>query len=62
MNCSTCRFADIEILDDETITLTCHRYPPQLVAEQDHYDITQMWPQMLSSDWCGEYVSKEEQT
>lgn len=59
MTCSTCRFADPTIQDADLL-LTCHRYPPVIVAVNGGPDEAgQAWPNVDSTDWCGEHQVKD---
>lgn len=54
--CLHCTYA-VETMrsrDDPTRVLTCHRFPPPTAMTM--YPV---WPEVGSSDWCGEYRSKK---
>lgn len=57
--CGTCRWANPAVLDDQALTLQCHRYPPQIITGPDD-EVTQCWPQMDHQDWCAEHTPTED--
>lgn len=56
MKCPECRFSEVVILDDGP-NVECHRFPPVIIGVND--EPLQVWPQVQSEDWCGEFQSKE---
>lgn len=62
-DCSTCRFAEPAVGDDELLRLDCHRYPPQVFEGaplNGEGTALQARPTVGAGDWCGEYVAKPE--
>jgi len=48
--CGDCRF---------NIGRACHRYPPQVLADEDGDDCGSAFPDVVDSAWCGEWQEKE---
>lgn len=63
VTCKTCKFR-------EASDSTCHRNPPQITMyptdnqQPIMYAVTQCWPEVKDTDWCGEHkeVPLNEQT
>lgn len=71
-NCGNCRYSSPEIVDfnaagdeEPTPILLCHRYPPTMIAtgiighEGRTTDAAMAFPQVQSTDWCGEWQPPE---
>lgn len=60
--CKDCRYASIRISYGGRKGIFCHRYPPTFAYFQDdqsdRLDSTEMWPEVLEDDWCGEFSPK----
>lgn len=55
-SCSTCEFSSPTFLDDQPEpVLECRRFPPTLLSHGDFDGLTQAWPRVGETDWCGEY-------
>lgn len=59
-NCGTCRFANVEMGDDEPV-FQCRRFPPQIggVVESEQA-LGQSWPTVYIEDWCGEHQPRSD--
>lgn len=57
--CTSCRFAEPAVGDDDQPRLDCHRYPPVVVGYNDEGTITEMYPCVNGTDWCGEWAPPE---
>lgn len=60
--CEGCRFWE---RDGETRLGECHRNPPvaiplMLLPDGENYEHALVaWPELMASDWCGEWKPKE---
>lgn len=61
-SCSTCRFADVAMLDTaelgETPHAICRRFPPAMVGDAE--GAGPVWPPVHEGDWCGEHRLRPE--
>jgi hypothetical protein len=57
-HCRTCRYFSNNANDHQTVLPDgqCVRYPPQMVQMRPN-ELTQRWPQVQQTHWCGEWVA-----
>jgi len=44
--CKTCKYKD---------KIFCKRYPPKVISINHPMHTTQVYPEIIDNDWCGEY-------
>ena len=55
--CVNCAHGEPSVLEDETLTIQCLRYPPQLFVLDG--EVSQCVPQMVGDAFCGEWKTKD---
>lgn len=59
MSCSSCRFAQMEVVDDDSDrhgdpVWRCFRYPPTLLFDPSEGEVLSLRPD--ADEWCGEWT------
>jgi hypothetical protein len=65
MTCQECTyyFPETENTKKHVTAGECRRFPPQVVQDLEYGEIvrTQVWPLVYGTDWCGEYLKRDEE-
>lgn len=51
--CSSCRFGEVVVGDDDRPYVECRRHPPIVIVLDA--EPCRLWPQVSASDWCGDW-------